>query len=101
MQSGEQYKWVNNYFKELTHKNIVERTLQPTDNALINVNVTGALQFYCAKNADDAVGVVFVTVNVGEEVIRPIADFGDYVNNHFFNVYNPNDLNGSYEVELM
>ena len=59
------------------------------------------LQFYFAKNPGDAVGAVFVKVNPGEEVTRPISNFGNFANNHFFNVYNTTDLDGDYEVELM
>lgn len=101
MQSNKQYKWVKKKLKALSLFNIFERTLEATDKVRIKNNKLASLQFYCAKNAGDAVGAVFVTVNAGEEVIHPIADFGDFANNHFFNVYNPTDLDGGYEVELL
>lgn len=101
IQSGEQNKWVKKLLKPMTLLNIFERTLDPTDKVRIKNNKLGPLQFFYAKNAGDAVGAVFVTVNAGEEVIRPIQDFGDFANNHFFNVYNPTDFEGSYEVELL
>jgi hypothetical protein len=101
MQNGEQNKWVKKLLKGLKLLNIFERTLDPTDKLRIKNNKLGPLQFFCAKNAGDAVGAVFVIVNPGEEVTHPIADFGDFANNHFFNVYNPTDLDGGYEVELM
>ena len=101
MQSGEQTEWVKKKLKALSHFNIFERTLLPTDQIRIKVTGPDALQFYWTLNANDAVGATSLIIPAGAEETHNADEFGDVLNNHFFNVNNPAGTVGSYEVELL
>jgi len=87
--------------KPLQIKNIVKRTLLPTDQVIFTNDGVTELRFYKGAAKDSAIGTVFITVAAGAETIVNASDVGD-VNLPFWLVFNPDTLNeGDFEMEFV
>jgi hypothetical protein len=97
----EQTKWIN-HVAFSANKNLFKRTLQPNIQLRLKVNSTEPLTFYFAAEANDAPGVVSVTVQGLEEETVNASQLGNVPASAFFKVSNTSALvEGHFEVEIL
>jgi len=101
LRSIEQTLFINHVLASAT-KNIVKRTLLPTDRVRIKVNSVEPLTFFIVEEANDAPGAVSVTVQGSEEEIVNASQLGNVPSASYLKVQNLSALlAGEFEVELL
>ncbi len=81
---------------------IAQRTLAATNQIRINNTGSVLLRFYLANVKDAAIGTAFVEVAPGANTTYTAAQLGDFANNHFIMVVNPDTLqSGSFALNLL
>ncbi len=90
------------HVKKLGIHKIVERTILPTDQLMLeNTGVTD-LSFYLSATKDGAMGATFVTMAAGKTITVKAADLGDATTQHFLMVSNSDAVNsGEFTVEFV
>ena len=83
-------------------KKIVQKTVLPTDQLMLeNTGVTD-LSFYLSATKDGAMGATFVTMAAGKTITVTAADLGDATTQHFLMVSNSDAVNsGEFTVEFV
>ena len=88
--------------KKLSFKKIAQKTVEATDQLLLeNTGVTDLL-FYLSATKDGAIGATFVIVAAGKQLTVNASELGDASTQHFLMVSNPDTINkGEFELEFL
>jgi len=90
------------HVKKLGVHTIVQRTIEATDQILLENDGVTELRFYLSDTKNGAIGATFFSVAAGRHATVSASDLGDVTTQHFLIVYNPDTINRrEFTVEMV